>query len=129
MGNVVSNAKVLAESLLGQGFQLVTGGTDNHLILMDLSDREITGKLAEAALDEAGITVNKNTVPNEKRSPFVTSGIRIGTPALSSRGMGANEMKQIAGWIAQVLRNPEDAALKNKVHNEVKELCKHFPIY
>jgi glycine hydroxymethyltransferase len=129
IGNVVSNAKILAEALLGQGFKLVTGGTDNHLILLDLSDREITGKLAEAALDEAGITVNKNTVPNEKRSPFVTSGIRIGTPALTSRGMGPNEMKQIALWISQVLKNPEDVALKNKVHAEVKDLCKQFPIY
>lgn len=128
-GQVVANAKVLAEELLSQGFNLVTGGTDNHLILIDLSDREITGKLAENSLDEAGITVNKNTVPNEKRSPFVTSGVRIGTPALTTRGMGPSEMKQIAKWIAQVLRNPEDAANKNKVHEEVKQLCKQFPIY
>lgn len=127
--NVIDNAKALAEEMLSQGFQLVTGGTDNHLILVDLSDREITGKVAENSLDEAGITVNKNTVPNEKRSPFVTSGIRIGTPALTTRGMGTKEMKQIGKWIAQVLNNPEDAGLKNKVHNEVKELCKHFPIY
>ncbi|MFS4459928.1 serine hydroxymethyltransferase [Bdellovibrio sp. HCB2-146] len=127
--NVIDNAKALAEEMLSQGFQLVTGGTDNHLILVDLSDREITGKLAENSLDEAGITVNKNTVPNEKRSPFVTSGIRIGTPALTTRGMGTKEMKQIGKWIAQVLNNPEDTGLKNKVHNEVKELCRHFPIY
>lgn len=127
--NVVKNAKVLAEELLSKDFKLVTGGTDNHLILMDLSDREITGKAAEIALDEAGITVNKNTVPNEKRSPFVTSGVRIGTPALTTRGMGAAEMKHIAGWIAEVLKNPEDQQVKNRVHNEVKELCKNFPIY
>lgn len=126
---VIQNAKTLAEEMLSQGFKLVTGGTDNHLILVDLSDREITGKLAENALDEAGITVNKNTVPNEKRSPFVTSGVRIGTPALTTRGMGTSEMKQIAKWIAQVLNNPEDMALKNKVHEEVKQLCKQFPIY
>ncbi len=128
-GKVVHNAKVLAEALLSEGFDLVTGGTDNHLILIDLSNREITGKVAENSLDESGITVNKNTVPNEKRSPFVTSGVRVGTPALTTRGMGPAEMKQIAKWISQVLNNPEDAALKNKVHNEVKELCKGFPIY
>lgn len=128
-GKVIENAQALAESMLSLGFKLVTGGTDNHLILVDLSDREITGKLAENSLDEAGITVNKNTVPNEKRSPFVTSGIRIGTPALTTRGMGPAEMKQIAKWIAQVLNNPEDVNLKNAIHEEVKQLCKHFPIY
>ncbi|WII71035.1 serine hydroxymethyltransferase [Bdellovibrio sp. 22V] len=126
---VIKNAKALADEMLSQGFKLVTGGTDNHLILVDLSDREITGKLAEASLDEAGITVNKNTVPNEKRSPFVTSGVRIGTPALTTRGMGVAEMKQIAKWIAQVLNNPEDATLKNRIHEDVKQLCKQFPIY
>ncbi len=126
---VVINAKALAEEMLSLGFNLVTGGTDNHLILVDLSDREITGKLAETSLDEAGITVNKNTVPNEKRSPFVTSGVRIGTPALTTRGMGPSEMKQIAKWISAVLSNPEDANLKNKIHNDIKELCKNFPIY
>jgi glycine hydroxymethyltransferase len=127
--NVIDNAKELADEMLSQGFELVTGGTDNHLILVDLSSREITGKVAENSLDEAGITVNKNTVPNEKRSPFVTSGVRIGTPALTTRGMGVSEMKQIGKWIAQVLNNPEDTALKTKIHNEVKEMCKHFPIY
>ncbi|WP_413556997.1 serine hydroxymethyltransferase [Bdellovibrio sp. HCB209] len=128
-GKVIQNAKTLSEELLSQGFKLVTGGTDNHLMLIDLSDREITGKVAEIALDEAGITVNKNTVPNEKRSPFVTSGIRIGTPALTTRGMGTSEMKKIGQWIAQVLNNADNTDLKNKVHNEVKEMCKHFPIY
>lgn len=126
---VIQNAKTLADEMLTLGYKLVTGGTDNHLILVDLSDREITGKVAENALDEAGITVNKNTVPNEKRSPFVTSGIRIGTPALTTRGMGPHEMKQIAKWIAQVLDNPEDGSLKNKIHDDVKQLCKQFPIY
>lgn len=128
-GHVIENAKVLAEALLSEGFNLVTGGTDNHLILMDLSDREVTGKVAEQVLDESGITVNKNTVPNEKRSPFVTSGIRLGTPALTTRGMGPSEMKQIAKWISQVLNNADDAALKAKVHESVRELCKSFPIY
>lgn len=126
---VILNAKTLADEMLSLGFKLVTGGTDNHLILVDLSDKEITGKVAENALDEAGITVNKNTVPNEKRSPFVTSGVRIGTPALTTRGMGIQEMKQIAKWIGQVLNNPEDVNLKNKIHDDVKQLCKQFPIY
>ncbi|KYG65247.1 serine hydroxymethyltransferase [Bdellovibrio bacteriovorus] len=126
---VIQNAKALADEMLSLGFKLVTGGTDNHLILVDLSDREITGKVAEHSLDEAGITVNKNTVPNEKRSPFVTSGVRIGTPALTTRGMGPSEMKQIAKWIAQVLNNPEDVAMKSKIHEDVKQLCKQFPIY
>lgn len=129
IGNVVLNAKTLAEALLSEGFKLVTGGTDNHLMLIDLSDREITGKLAETSLDEAGITVNKNTVPNEKRSPFVTSGIRIGTPALTTRGMGSDEMKQIAKWIAQVLKNPEDAALKTRIKQDVKVMCEKHLIY
>ncbi|MGZ3725090.1 MAG: serine hydroxymethyltransferase [Pseudobdellovibrio sp.] len=130
---VVKNAKALAQSLISNGFSLVTGGTDNHLMLVDLSQSknfsELTGKVAEIALDEAGITVNKNTVPNEKRSPFVTSGIRIGTPALTTRGMKENEMKIIAGWITEVLKNPESVEVKNKVKQEVKNLCQSFPIY
>lgn len=127
--NVVQNAKVLAQVLMREGFELVTGGTDNHLILVDLSKTPVTGKVAEHALDEAGITVNKNTVPNEQRSPFVTSGVRIGTPALTTRGMGSAEMERIGAWIAQVLRAPEDAALKSKIHGEIRELCAQFPIY
>jgi len=129
MKKVLENAKTLAETLLSEGFDLVTGGTDNHLLLLDLSNKEVTGKLAETALDEAGITVNKNTVPNEKRSPFVTSGIRIGTPALTTRGMGKEEMRVIGKWISQVLKAPEDANLKQKIHQEVQNLCKSFPIY
>jgi glycine hydroxymethyltransferase len=127
--NVVKNAKALAEQMLAEGFDLVTGGTDNHLILLDLSNKEVTGKLAEISLDEAGITVNKNTVPNEKRSPFVTSGIRIGTPALTTRGMGPAEMKQIGKWISAVLKDPENTNLKASIHSSVKELCRQFPIY
>lgn len=126
--NVLVNAKTLAEELKRNGFKLVTGGTENHLLLLDLSESAVTGKAAEIALDAAGITVNKNTVPNEKRSPFVTSGIRIGTPALTTRGMKASEMKTIAGWITTVLNNVEDITIKTKVHNEVKELCKQFPL-
>lgn len=127
--NVVRNAASLAEAMLSEGFELVTGGTDNHLILVDLSNKEVTGKLAETSLDEAGITVNKNTVPNEKRSPFVTSGVRIGTPALTSRGMGPAEMRKIATWISKVLKDPENSQLKASIHHEVKELCQSFPIY
>ena len=126
---IVENAKTLAEQMLIEGFELVTGGTDNHLILVDLSNKEVTGKLAEASLDEAGITVNKNTVPNEKRSPFITSGIRIGTPALTTRGMGPGEMKQIGKWIAQVLKDPENKDLKGKTAKDVENLCENFPIY
>lgn len=131
---VVKNAKALAEELKALGFSLVTGGTDNHLMLIDLSQSEssfsqLTGKVAETVLDEAGITVNKNTVPNEKRSPFVTSGIRIGTPALTTRGMKEPEMKTIALWISQVLKNSDNTELKNKIKGEVRDLCQSFPIY
>jgi glycine hydroxymethyltransferase len=126
---VIRNAKTLAESLLSEGYQLVTGGTDNHLLLLDLSETPVTGKQAEISLDEAGITVNKNTVPNEKRSPFVTSGIRIGTPALTTRGMKETEMRTIAKWISQVLQDPENATLKTRIKSEVESLCQQFPIY
>lgn len=126
---IVSNASALAESLLSAGLELVTGGTDNHLMLVDLSKREVTGKAAETALDHAGITVNKNTVPNEKRSPFVTSGIRIGTPALTTRGMRESEMKLIGGWIAEVLSNTEDQAVLSRVRAQVAELCQSYPVY
>jgi glycine hydroxymethyltransferase len=126
---VLVNAKTLARTLMSRGFKLVTNGTDNHLMLIDLSDREITGKDAEKALDQAGITVNKNTVPNEKRSPFVTSGIRIGTPALTTRLMGPGEMELIGGWIADVLANATNEPILKKVRQQVQELCAQFPIY
>lgn len=126
---VVKNAQALAKGLLEKGFELVTGGTDNHLLLLDLSQREITGKDAEIVLDQASITVNKNTVPNEKRSPFVTSGIRIGTPALTTRGMKEAEMALIAGWIAEVLNDSKNESLVKKIKAQVRELCLKFPIY
>lgn len=129
VAQVVKNCKALADELMNQGFDLVTGGTDNHLVLLDLSKREITGKDAEIALDHAGITVNKNTVPNEKRSPFVTSGVRIGTPALTTRGMKESEMKQIANWIGEVLKSSTDDAVLKRVKGQVRELCTQFPIY
>ncbi|MEN8373901.1 MAG: serine hydroxymethyltransferase [Gemmatimonadota bacterium] len=126
---VVGNAKALAEGLLARGQALVSGGTDNHLLLLDLSAGELTGKDAEAALERAGITTNKNTVPGERRSPFVTSGIRIGTAALTTRGMGADEMAQIAGWISEVLDAPEDEAVTRAVRGSVSELVERFPLY
>lgn len=128
-GQVIQNAKTLAEVLLEKGLNLVTGGTDNHLLLLDLSNREITGKEAEKSLDQAGITVNKNTVPNEKRSPFVTSGIRIGTPALTTRGMKEAEMKMIGAWMAEVLNDSQNESLLLKIKGQIKELCLKFPIY
>lgn len=127
--DIVSNAKALAEGFLKEGFDLVTGGTDNHLLLLDLSRMNITGKAAEKALDLAGITVNKNTIPNDKKSPFVTSGIRIGTPALTTRGMGRQEMKIIASWIRQVLDNLDNKKILDSVKKEVQTLCQQFPIY
>jgi glycine hydroxymethyltransferase len=129
---VVANAKTLADALMGKGFKLVSGGTDNHLMLVDLTatgDGTVTGKDAEAWLDLAGITVNKNTIPGEKRSPFVTSGIRIGVPAITTRAMGAAEMKQIAGWIGEALATRGDAAGLARIKNQVAELCRKFPLY
>ncbi len=126
---VVKNAKALAEGLVKRGFNLVSGGTDNHLMLVDLSGTEITGKVAEAALEEAGITVNKNAVPFDTRSPFVTSGFRIGTPATTSRGLKEAEMELVAGWIDRALKNIDNEAELAAIRAEVKELCKKFPLY
>ena len=128
---VIANAKALGSDLNDLGLHLVSGGTDTHLILLDLrgSHEELTGKDAEAALEASGITVNKNTVPGETRSPFVTSGLRIGTPALTSRGMKEAEMKRIAGWISQVLESPSNESLILRIRGEVLEFCHDFPLY
>ncbi|MCP4870810.1 MAG: serine hydroxymethyltransferase [Proteobacteria bacterium] len=126
---IIDNAKTLAFTLTDGGLDLVSGGTDNHLMLVDLRRGDVTGKDAEQALEHAGITVNKNTVPGEQRSPFVTSGVRIGTPALTSRGMGTDEMEQIGSWIVQILSDPGDAALQQSIRLDVDELCSAFPIY
>uniref|UniRef100_A0A832I9C5 Serine hydroxymethyltransferase n=1 Tax=Eiseniibacteriota bacterium TaxID=2212470 RepID=A0A832I9C5_UNCEI len=126
---VVNNARVLAESLLALGFDLVSGGTDNHLLLLDLRRRGMTGKAAEEALHRARITVNKNAVPGDPQKPWVTSGVRIGTPALTTRGMGEGEMRAIAGWIARVLEAPEDEAVGRAVAREVEALCAAFPLF
>ncbi|NNF26243.1 MAG: serine hydroxymethyltransferase [Gemmatimonadetes bacterium] len=127
--SVVENASSLAEALLERGVRLVSGGTDNHLVLVDLRGRDLTGKDAEAALEAAGITVNKNTVPGEQRSPFVTSGLRIGTAALTSRGMGVAEMVRIGGWMAEVLESPTDETVIGNIRSQVTELCEAYPLY
>ncbi|WP_166243503.1 serine hydroxymethyltransferase [Paenibacillus turpanensis] len=127
--NVVTNAKTLSEALLAEGFTLVSGGTDNHLMLIDLRSVNLTGKVAEKLLDEVGITANKNAIPFDPTSPFVTSGIRIGTPAITSRGMDQDAMKTIAQIIGLVLKNPEDTAAHEKARGMVRELTAKFPIY
>ncbi len=126
---IVKNAKALAESLIKRGFKLTSGGTDNHLMLLDFSGTEITGKAAEEALDIAGITVNKNTVPFETRSPFVTSGIRIGTPAATTHGLKESEMDAVAGFIADAVANIGNEAKLLAIKTQVNELMKRFPLY
>ena len=133
VGQVIKNAQTLANEFLARGLFLTTKGTDNHLVLIDLSQsdltKNLTGKEAEAILGEAHITVNKNTVPNEKKSPFVTSGLRIGTPALTTRGMKQDEMKTIAHWICDILYDPKNNTLKKKIKNQVQDLCKNFELF
>jgi glycine hydroxymethyltransferase len=128
-GQIIRNAQALAAALAGRGFQIVSGGTDNHLMLVDLRNKGVTGKVAEKVLGEAGITVNKNTVPKETQSPFVTSGVRIGTPAVTTRGMKEEEMTRIAGFIDRALAAPEDAQSLARIKQEVKELANAFPLY
>src|SRR5215207_4642737 len=126
---VVANAKALAAALAERGFHVVSGGTDNHLMLVDLRNKNLTGKVAEKALDAAGITVNKNTVPKETQSPFVTSGVRIGTPAVTTRGMKEREMRRIAEFIEAALAAPDDAAAAARIRNEVRDFVEAFPLY
>jgi glycine hydroxymethyltransferase len=126
---VVENARALAEALIGHGFDLVSGGTDNHLLLVDLRRRGLTGRQAEDALHRARITVNKNAVPDDPHKPWVTSGIRIGTPAVTTRGMGVDAMRRIAGWIARVLERLDDVESAQVVEREVLELCSGHPLY
>ena len=126
---VLKNAKVLSEELVAKGYSLVSGGTDNHLMLIDLTKQDITGKEAEEALGKAGITVNKNTIPFETRSPFVTSGVRVGVPAATTKGMKEPEMKLIAGFIDRALQNRGSEAALEVIKAEVKDLCVRFPFY
>mgnify|MGYP006283612361 CR=1 FL=1 len=126
---VVDNARVMAATLMERGYRIVSGGTDNHLFLVDLIDKDITGKDADAALGRANITVNKNTVPNDPRSPFVTSGLRMGTPAITTRGFGEAECRTLAGWIADVLDDIEHEDTIRRVRGQVVELCGRFPVY
>ena len=125
--STVANARALAEGLLSRGFSLVTGGTDNHLVLIDLTSRGVPGKVASQALDRAGISTNYNAVPFDKRKPFDPSGLRVGTPAITSRGMGIAEMGKIAAWIDEVVKAPADEAVTSRVAGEVLELCQSFP--
>jgi glycine hydroxymethyltransferase len=127
--HVVENAVVLAEGLKSAGLRLVSGGTDNHLMLVDLRPKKLTGKVAEEALGKAGITVNKNMIPWDPEKPMTTSGIRVGTPALTTRGMGPREMTLVATLIGRVLDAPTDDQVLAKIRGEVKDLCEHFPMY
>jgi glycine hydroxymethyltransferase len=128
---IVANASALAGALAAEGFRLVSGGTANHLMLVDLRafDAELTGKEAQVVLDQAGITLNRNTIPDDPRSPFVTSGLRIGTPAVTTQGMGETEMTVIAGLIARALRHRQDDTELAAVHDDVVNLCEKFPVY
>ncbi|MBS1213756.1 MAG: glycine/serine hydroxymethyltransferase [Proteobacteria bacterium] len=126
---VVENARAMAEAFIARGYKIVSGGTDNHLFLVDLIEKGITGKLADEKLGSANITVNKNAVPNDPQSPFVTSGIRIGTPAVTTRGFGKTECVTLTGWICDILDDPENEAVIERVRNEVIQICRRFPVY
>jgi glycine hydroxymethyltransferase len=124
---VVANARTLAEALIARGFDVVSGGTDNHLILVDLTNKNVSGKVAAKALDRAGIELNYNSVPYDTRKPFDPSGIRLGSPAVSSRGMGEAEMKQIAAWMDKVVGKPDDETALTAIAGEVREMTRKFP--
>ena len=126
---VVKNASVMADAFIQRGYKVVSGGTDNHLFLLDLVDKDITGKAADAALGRAYITVNKNAVPNDPRSPFVTSGLRLGSPAITTRGFKEAEVETLVGWLCEVLEDIENESVILEVREKVKELCKRFPVY
>ena len=127
--DIVENAKTMADTFIKKDYDIISGGTDTHVVLIDLSNKDISGKAAEKSLEKAGITVNKNMVPFDKKSPFITSGIRVGTPALTTRGMGVNEMIHIVDLIDQVICNIDDEKVLNSVNEKVKELCQSFPLY
>jgi len=125
---VIDNASTLAESLAAGGLSLVSGGTDNHLVLVDVTPLGVGGRLAEEALDACGITINKNMIPFDERKPVDPSGIRVGTPALTSRGMGTDEMRSVGRWMLEALRAPEDSTVHERIRKEVSDLCQHFPV-
>lgn len=129
IGNVVQNAKALSGALVEEGFHLTSNGTDNHLFLLDLRKENITGKDAESSLEKAGVTTNKNMVPFDDKSPFITSGVRIGTPAITTRGMMEKDMKQIAAWITSAIRNSGDDKALKKIRSEIGEFCTKFPLF
>jgi len=126
---VAKNAKAMVEVFLSRGYNVVSGGTENHLFLLDLVDKNLTGKEADAALGRANITVNKNSVPNDPKSPFVTSGIRIGTPAVTRRGFKEEEVKALAGWMCDVLDSINDEAVIESTKQKVLDICARFPVY
>lgn len=126
---VKANAALMAQGLMNRGFRIVSGGTENHMFLLDLIDKGITGKDADAVLDGAHITVNKNAVPNDPRSPFVTSGLRLGTPAVTTRGFQAAEIRQLTDWIADILDDLKDESRAAKIRQQVVDLCRRFPVY
>lgn len=126
---VLLNARTMASVLMSRGYKIVSGGTDNHLLLVDLIDKNITGKDADSALDKANITVNKNTVPNDPRSPFVTSGLRLGTPAVTTRGFKEKEITLLSNWIADILDDINNETTIAKVKEQVLLLCREFPVY
>ena len=126
---IVANAKVLADTLQAAGFRLVSGGTDTHLLLVDVASRGLTGKQAEKSLEQAGITVNKNAIPFDTHPPMVASGIRIGTPAVTTRGLKEPEIRQVGQWISTVLGDPENESIIRRVRGEVEELTEKFPLY
>jgi glycine hydroxymethyltransferase len=125
---IAKNAQVLSKELMARGFNLVTGGTDNHLMVVDLNNKDLSGKEGERALSMAGITVNKNTVPFDPRSPFDPSGIRLGTPALTTRGMKETEMKQVAAWIDDAIQHASDEAYLRQLHTQITAFALNFPL-
>jgi glycine hydroxymethyltransferase len=126
--SVIDNASALADVLAAGGLKLISGGTDNHLVLVDVTPIGLSGKKAENVLEQCGITVNKNLIPYDERKPLDPSGIRIGTPALTSRGMGTAELQRIGQWMLEAIRNPDDDTTQQRIRGEVRELCQHFPV-
>ena len=126
---ILANARAMVGVFLERGIKIVSGGTDNHLFLVNLVEKGVTGKAVDAALDKAQITVNKNAVPNDPQKPFITSGIRIGTPSVTTRGFKEEECRQVANWICDIIDNIDDAALIDRIRGEVSALCKRFPMY